>query len=134
MSSCSCPKSTNGYYQWKCVTEKCKQCKDHQPRILKCQENETLVKFSQFEKVTTEYTNKKNEKKVSNKTERVEHKMSFKNILQKLSSVKKEYVMHKFQIYMNFSESHENYYSANKYVCKTDKIVHQSVNHPDECL
>ena len=36
-----------------------------------------------------------------------------------------------FGIQMNFSESHENYYSAYKYVCKNDPDVYKSVNHPD---
>ena len=71
MSSCSCPKAVNGFYQWKCVTLKCKECKDAKPQSLSCQENDTLVKISQYEKVTSEYANKKKETKKLNKTERV---------------------------------------------------------------
>jgi hypothetical protein len=32
---------------------------------------------------------------------------------------------------VNFSESHDNYYSAYKYICKADNKVHHSVGHPD---
>ena len=45
MSSCECPKSENGYYQLKCVTGKCKECKGHQPLPLKCQNNFSLTKL-----------------------------------------------------------------------------------------
>ena len=80
MSPCSCPKAVNGIYQWKCVTLKCKECKDAKPQSLSCQENDTLVKISQFEKVTSEYVNKKKETKKLNKTEQVEHQLSFRDI------------------------------------------------------
>ena len=83
----------------KCVTLKWKECKDAKPQPLSCQENDTLVKISQFEKVTSEYVNKKKETKKSNKIERVEHQLSFRDILQKLNKIKKEYITHKFQIY-----------------------------------
>ena len=46
LSSCECPKSENGYYQLKCVTGKCKECKGHQPLSLKCQNNSSLTKVS----------------------------------------------------------------------------------------
>ena len=59
MSSYECPKSENGYYQLKCVTGKCKECKG--------QNNSSLTKVSQFELVTREYINKKKEKKKSEK-------------------------------------------------------------------
>ena len=36
-----------------------------------------------------------------------------------------------FGIQVNFSESHENYYSAYKYVYKNDPDVYKSANHPD---
>ena len=36
-----------------------------------------------------------------------------------------------FGIQVNFSESHKNYYSAYKYVCKNDPDVYKSANHPD---
>ena len=28
MSSCECPRTANGYYQWSCVSLKCKNCKN----------------------------------------------------------------------------------------------------------
>ena len=51
----------NGYYKWKCVREKYKECKGHQAICLKCQNNSSLTKVSQFEVVTREYINKKKE-------------------------------------------------------------------------
>ena len=95
MSSCSWPKAVNGF---KCVTLKCKECKDAKPQSLSCQEDNTLLKIGKFE-VTAEYANKKKETKKSNKTERVEHQLSFRDILQKLNKIKKEYIKNKFQIY-----------------------------------
>lgn len=32
---------------------------------------------------------------------------------------------------LNFSESHHNYYSAYKYICKSDKDIFKSLNHPN---
>ena len=94
MSSCGCPKSQNGYYQWKRVTAKYKECKGHQPVSLKCQYNSSLTKVSQFELVTREYIKKKSEK-----TERVEHQLLYTAILKKLNESKWAYVLHKYQIY-----------------------------------
>ena len=37
----------------------------------------------------------------------------------------------RFGIYVNFSELHDNYYSAYRYVCKNDPNVYKSANHPD---
>ena len=99
MPSYSCPKAVNGFYQWKYVSLKCKECKDAKPQFLSCQEDDTLVKISQFEKVTSEYVNKKKETKKSNKTERVEHQLSFRDIFKKLNKIKKEYITHKFQVF-----------------------------------
>ncbi len=36
-----------------------------------------------------------------------------------------------FSIQVNFSESHENYYSAYRYVCKNDPHAYKSADHPD---
>ena len=99
MPSCSCPKAVNGFYQWKCVSLKCKECKDAKPQYLSCHEDDTLVKISQSKKVTSEYVNKRKETKKSNKTERVEQQLSFRVILQKWNKIKKEYIIDKFQIY-----------------------------------
>ena len=35
----------------------------------------------------------------------------------------------KYNIVVNFSESHDNYYSAYKYICKSDTLVYHSANH-----
>jgi len=43
----------------------------------------------------------------------------------------KKYLTEKHAITVNFSESHENYYTAYKYVCKSDDNVLLSPNHPD---
>ena len=43
----------------------------------------------------------------------------------------KNYLMSNHQIVVNFSESHETYYTAYKYVCKKDCNVIHSQNHPD---
>ena len=50
-------------------------------------------------KVTSESVNKRKETKKSNKIERVEHQQSFRDTLQKLNKIKKEYIIHKFQSY-----------------------------------
>lgn len=36
ITSCSCKKTVNGFYQWKCVTLKCKECKAAKPQFLSC--------------------------------------------------------------------------------------------------
>ena len=66
--------------------------------LLKFQNNSSLTKVSQFELVTREYISKKKEKK-SEKTERVEHQLSYTAILQTLNESKWVYVLHKYQIY-----------------------------------
>ena len=95
MLPCSWPKAVNGF---KCVTLKCKECKDAKPQSLSYQEDSTLLKIGKFE-VTSEYANKKKETKKSNKTERVEHQLLIRDILQKSNKIKKEYITSKFQIY-----------------------------------
>ena len=37
----------------------------------------------------------------------------------------------RFGIHVNFSELHDNYYSAYRYVCKNDPNFYKSANHPD---
>ena len=48
MSCCDCPKAVNGYYHWKCVSGKCKECKDLGLLPLKYQTSADTVKLSQF--------------------------------------------------------------------------------------
>ena len=50
MDSAPCQKSENGYYKWKCVSQKCKDCKDLKPLSLKCKDSCELKKVGQFEK------------------------------------------------------------------------------------
>ena len=99
MVSCPCNKSPNGYYQWKCVNEKCENCPDHQTKVLKCKnDHEKQVKIGQFETVTTRYTKNKEPKK-STKTELVELTLTMVQVFEKIVSLKKEYTVHKYQIY-----------------------------------
>ena len=54
----------------------------------------------------------------------------------KLNKVKrwltiKQQFQREFNVVLNFSDGHPNYYSAYKYVTKTDKDFIQSANHPD---
>ena len=37
MYSCTCLKGQNGYYNWKCVSCTCKECKNKNPMSLTCQ-------------------------------------------------------------------------------------------------
>lgn len=49
MYSCECSKSPNGYFQWNCVSMKCKECKNLKPMPLECQNSEKETKVHQFE-------------------------------------------------------------------------------------
>ena len=53
MSSCDCDKGTNGYYKWKCVNLKCKDCKDSSSPDFKCRTSNEQVKVSQFQQRDT---------------------------------------------------------------------------------
>ena len=55
MHSCKCPKSENGYYQWKCVAGKCSECKLIKPMPFGCASSEQKIKISQFEVTETPY-------------------------------------------------------------------------------
>ena len=56
MSKCKCKKERNGYYRWKCVNLKCKDCKDIAPVNLICQTSQETVKVSQFDLTKVPYT------------------------------------------------------------------------------
>ena len=59
MGSCNCNRAVNGFYQWKCVNQKCPDCSSCQPKQLKCQTNDKItIKIAQFETVTNTYVNK----------------------------------------------------------------------------
>ena len=55
MSSCDCDKGANGYYKWKCVNLKCKDCKDSSSPDLKCKTSKEQVKVSQLQQTETPY-------------------------------------------------------------------------------
>ena len=93
MVSCPCNKSPNGYYQWKCVNEKCENCPDHQKK-----DHEKQVKVGQFETITTMYI-KNNKPKKSTTTEHVELTLTMAQVFRKIVPLKKEYTVHKYQIY-----------------------------------
>ena len=71
MHSFECPKTSNGYYQWSCVSLKCKSCKNIKPMPLKCEASQTKVKVSQFEVTKKAHTkidkNGKSQQKTSEK-------------------------------------------------------------------
>ena len=53
MYSCKCPKSENGYYQWKCVAGKCLECKLIKQMPFGCASSQQKIKISQFEVTET---------------------------------------------------------------------------------
>ena len=95
LDSCDCPKTSNGYYHWNCVSMKCKNCKKIKPMPLKCKTLQTKIKVSQLEVTKKVYTktdkNGKSHQKTSEKTERVEHSLTYEEIYKKLSAFKKAY-------------------------------------------
>ena len=101
MSTAGCEKQEIGYYKWKCVTQKCKACKDKKPMALTCQDSETVRKVSQFETTKTPYekTDDGNSvNKISTKTEKVEHELRLKHMYALLAGQKKKYLMHRYQV------------------------------------
>ena len=101
MDHYSCDKSLNGYYQWHCVTGKCKNCKCIKTPSLKSQgKYDETVTYSQFE--TLKYTHKKKDKdtgkEVDKKSERVLHHSNHDELYEKLSAMRKVYVMHQYQV------------------------------------
>ena len=55
MSSCKCPKSQHGYYDWNCVSSKCSKCSSLQPVALPFQSSKDKVSYCQFEITKTLY-------------------------------------------------------------------------------
>ena len=43
----------------------------------------------------------------------------------------KESISLKEEIVVNFSDNHDNYYSAYRYICKDDDSVHQNKHQPN---
>ena len=58
------------------------------------------LKIGQFETITTMYT-KMNKPKKSTRTERIELTLIMAQVFEKIVSLKKEYTVHKYQIYNN---------------------------------
>ena len=87
-------KGSNSYWKWKCCSLKCSSCRNIKPATIKCQSSQETVKIYQFE--LTEIPYKKIDKsgntieKVSKKTDRVEHELTYKELYEKLSKLKKE--------------------------------------------
>ena len=103
MVKSSCKKSPNRYWKWKCCIIKCSNCQNMKPVALNCQQSEETVKVSQFERTNTPY--KKIDKngviteKASKKTDKVEHELTYTQLYEKLSTLKKEYTYYKYQVY-----------------------------------
>ena len=72
---------------------------------LKCKTLQTEIKVSQFEVTKKVYTktdkNGQSHQKTSEKTERVEHTLTYEKIYKKLSAVKKDYTCHKYQVFID---------------------------------
>ena len=102
MGSSTCEKShENGYFRWSCVSGKCKSCKNHKPIPLQCQNSSTTISVTQFETTAKLYKKDINgvmTEKISKKTERVEHQLSFQEIYEKLAGQRQQYLMHRFQV------------------------------------
>ena len=73
MYFCTYLKVQNRYYNWKCVSCKCKECKNKNPMSLTCQMSQEITKVNQFELTQKPYSkiNKDGEvvEKISKKTE-----------------------------------------------------------------
>jgi len=102
MSSLQCPKGTNGYYGWRCVSNKCKECKNVQLPSMICQNSGQFGTVDQFEIITSFYkkvdkvSGKEVEKK-STRTERVSSSITFQELYKKLEDMRKVYLMHRYQ-------------------------------------
>ena len=76
---------------------KCSSCRNIKPATIKCQSSQETVNVYQFELTETPY--KKIDKsgntieKVSKKTDKVEHELTYKELYEKLSKLKKEYTL-----------------------------------------
>ena len=104
MKGCTCEKSSNGYYQWKCSIHKCRSCKDSTCGDLKSKTSNELVSVDQFEALIREFkklNTKTNviETKFSKLTDRVTTQMTYSALYKKFLSMRKKYTMHKFQVF-----------------------------------
>ena len=104
MSSCDCDKGANGYYKWKFVNLKCKDCKDSSSPDLKCKTSKEQVKVSQFQQTETPYkkfdkTLGKEIEKISRKTEKVQLEMSYEELVKIAWKMQKQYLVHKYEVF-----------------------------------
>ena len=92
MSSCKCPKSQNGYYDWNCVSSKCSKCSSMQPVALSFQSSKDKVSYYQFQITKTLYvkTEKDNNEiiRISEKPENVLKNSSYEKLHHSLVSLK----------------------------------------------
>ena len=103
MSSCDCDKGANGYYKWKFVNLKCKDCKDSSSPDLKCKTSKEQVKVSQFQQTDTykkfDKTLGKEIEKISRKTEKVQLEMSYEELVKIAWKMQKQYLVHKYEVF-----------------------------------
>ena len=62
MNNCECSHSSNWYYSWKCMTEKCKQCKTILSPKSRSEAEKVFVTYSQLEDTRKSYEHKKTKK------------------------------------------------------------------------
>lgn len=96
-----CTLSSNGFYNWACVTGKCKQCskvKHEFPGVA----FDRVITSSQFEQKETPYLEKDKSgnivEKKSKKPDRVYHSISFKKTVTQLIALKWKYLTYKYQV------------------------------------
>ena len=104
MSSCDCDKGANGYYKWKFVNLKCKDCKDSSSPDLKCKTSKEQVKVSQFQQTETPYkkfdkTLGKEIEKISRKPKKVQLEMLYEELVKKVWKMRKQYLVHKYEVF-----------------------------------
>ena len=59
MSNCTCPKSSNGFFELNCCNGKCKNCSQELPTLLNSEkEGRKSKSYYQFQRVNKQYTSK----------------------------------------------------------------------------
>ena len=83
MCDCTCIKSPNGFYQWKCSSRQCLNCKNSKPAPLKCQSSNELVTVDQFETVERTYPKlSKDTNMIEQKNNKNDREKFYRNALQ----------------------------------------------------
>ena len=102
MNGCSCSKTENGFWSFKCWAGNCKNCKKIKPAKYTCkniQNKNALIKFYLYEVTKKSYVSLKDQKNtISVKTERVYHEETFSSIVERLNKVKIHCLSHRFQV------------------------------------